>query len=169
MNRTYRALALAAIASLLVAAPVLAQQEQRPSRTPGGMLRAQAAQMRSDMLARDYFSARFVLANAEAIALTEEQRAAIETEARAAASEFGGLQFDLDNQLRRMMRLARENPVDEEAVITQLDAVLEVERGIKTLQLRTAVRVRNTLSVEQQEQLLEIRREAGMREPRQPR
>ena len=155
-------LAIVAIASILLTAPALAQQDQRGPRPLGG-------QLRSDMVARDYFNARFVLSNAEAIALSEEQRGLIAAEARDAASEFGGLLFDLDTELRRMSGLSSLNPVDEEAVVAQLEAVLELERRIKVLQLRTAVRIRNALSVEQQEKLLEIRRDTRTRDPRQPR
>ncbi|NKB90407.1 MAG: hypothetical protein GKS06_19550 [Acidobacteria bacterium] len=152
----------AVLTTLILAAPAEAQQD------PLG-LRAQGGQLRSDMLARDYFTARFVIANADAIGLSDEVRLFVELTARTAASDFVGLQFDLDTELRRLIGLSNVNPVDEEAVVEQLEVVLGLEREIKILQVRMAVRIRNALSVDQQEQLLTIRREARLRNQAQQR
>jgi hypothetical protein len=129
----------------------------------------QSMQMRSDSISRDFFAPRVVLANGEEIALSEEQRAAIQHEAGQAADSFAGLRFDLDSALRRLIGLANQHPVEEDPTVAQLEQVLDIERQIKVLQLRMALRVKNLLTLEQQEQLLQIRRNSRLRGERQPR
>jgi Spy/CpxP family protein refolding chaperone len=126
----------------------------------------QAPGLRSDSLARDYFTARFVLTNAETVGVTDEQRTYIETEASNAASAFVGLRFDLDTALRRTIGLSNVHPIDEEAIVRQLEAVLDLERQIKVLQVRMAVRIKNALTPAQHDQLMRIRRAARLRQDR---
>ena len=120
-------------------------------------------QMRSDSISRDFFAPRFVLANGEKIGLTEDQRAAIQSEAEQAAEGFVGLRFDLDTALRQLIGIANRHPVDEDTAVAQLEQILDLERQIKVLQLRMVLRAKNLLTSEQQDALRQIRREARLR------
>lgn len=123
----------------------------------------QSMPMRSDSISRDFFAPRVVLANSEEIGLSDEQRSAIQAEAGQAAESFAGLRFDLETALRRLIGLTVQHPVEEDSAVAQLETVLEIERQIKVLQLRMALRVKNLLTLEQQEQLRQIRRDERVR------
>jgi Spy/CpxP family protein refolding chaperone len=47
--------------------------------------------------------------------------------------------------------------VDESAVLAQVDKVLDRERAIKKTQISLLVRIKNLLTVEQQNKLMELR------------
>lgn len=145
------ALALAALVSLSLL-PAAARAQQSP-------------QMTSDAVARDYFPPRLVLAYAEEIGLTEEQRELIDSESRAAQDSFLELRLELEDEVRRLIGLSNLHPVDEEAVVEQLEAILGLEHRIKVLQARLLVRVKNALTEEQHDELRRIRRQG--RSPRQ--
>lgn len=142
-------------ASLTFPAPAEAQMQSRQQMP--------SMQMRSDSISRDFFAPRVVLANGEQIGLSDEQRTAIQGESGHAAESFGGLRFDLDSALRRLIGLANQHPVEEDTAVAQLEKVLEIERQIKVLQLRMALRVKNLLTLDQQEQLRQIRRHSRLR------
>jgi len=56
--------------------------------------------------------------------------------------------------------LLRPTSVNEALVLAQIDRVLAVEREIKRAQVGLLVRIKNTLSAEQQAKLAELRRSA---------
>ena len=61
----------------------------------------------------------------------------------------------------------KSTSVNEQQALAQLDKVLEIERDIKRLHIGLAVRLKNRLTPEQQEQLNKMRMEhhPGMPEP----
>jgi Heavy-metal resistance len=117
------------------------------NRPPGG----------EDPLARFFYPPELVMANQEAIALSERQRAAIVDAIKDAQGRFVDLQFRMSAEVERLQRLLQNSSVDETRVLDQLDRVLDVERDVKHAQLGLMIRIKNQLGPAQQAALDRIR------------
>jgi len=98
--------------------------------------------------------------NQEELQLTEEQRTSIMYEVQQVQSEFTGLQWDLEREMEKLTSLLRGVTLEEEAILQQLETVLELERRVKRSQLQLAVRIRNTLDEDQLRTLRRLRMRA---------
>jgi Spy/CpxP family protein refolding chaperone len=114
-----------------------------------------------DPLARHLFPPERVMGRAQEIGLDDTQRTAIRREVQKAQSKFLDLQFDLQTEMETMVRLVKENKVDEPRVLAQLDRVLALEKEIKKTQISLLVRIKNALTPAQQARLAEMPREPG--------
>ncbi|HYR46716.1 MAG TPA: periplasmic heavy metal sensor [Thermoanaerobaculia bacterium] len=138
----------AACMLLLLALSIPAAAAEAP--TPG-----------DDPLARHLFPPERVMGHAQEIGLDDAQRTAIRKEVQKAQSKFLDLQFDIQTEMETMVRLVKENKVDEPRVLAQLDKVLALEKEIKKTQISLLVRIKNTLTPAQQARLAEMPREPG--------
>jgi Spy/CpxP family protein refolding chaperone len=114
-----------------------------------------------DPLARHLFPPERVMGHAQEIGLDDSQRTAIRKEVQKAQSKFLDLQFDIQTEMETLVRLVKENKVDEPRVLAQLDRVLSLEKEIKKTQISLLVRIKNTLTPAQQAKLAEMPREPG--------
>jgi len=114
-----------------------------------------------DPLARHLFLPERVMGHAQEIGLDDTQRTAIRKEVQKAQSKFLDLQFDIQTEMETMVRLVKENKVDEPKVLAQLDKVLALEKDIKKTQISLLVRIKNILTPTQQARLSEIPRDPG--------
>ena len=114
-----------------------------------------------DPLARHHFPPERVMGHAQEIGLDDAQRTAIRKEVQKAQSKFLDLQFDIQTEMETMVRLVKENKVDEPKVLAQLDKVLALEKEIKKAQISLLVRIKNILTPAQQAKLSEMPREPG--------
>jgi len=89
--------------------------------------------------------------------ITEDQRSFIIQEINRTQTEFNTAKWKLQEEIGRLSTLVRDNTGSEEEILGQLDVVLDLEKEIKRLQLRLAVRIKNTLSEEQLATLRKIR------------
>ena len=124
--------------------------------TKGG--RGPGTPSQADPLAKDLFPPELVMANQQAIELTDSQRSAIQTAMREAQSRFVDLQFAVSGEMEKLGQLLAPPRVDEAAVLAQVDRVLGAEREIKRAQLGLMIRIKNQLSAEQQTKLRALRR-----------
>ena len=122
---------------------------------------AEAPSPGDDPLARHLFPPERVMGHAHEIGLDDTQRTAIRKEVQKTQSKFLDLQFDIQTEMETMVRLVKENKVDEPKVLAQLDKVLALEKEIKKTQISLLVRIKNTLTPAQQAKLAEMPREAG--------
>ena len=99
-----------------------------------------------DPLARHLFPPERVMGHAQEIGLDDTQRTAIRKEVQKAQSKFLDLQFDIQTEMETMVRLVKENKVDETKVLTQISLL---------------VRIKNILTPAQQAKLVEMPREPG--------
>src|ERR1700686_1198400 len=93
----------------------------------------------------------------EAIGLSAEQKDYFKTEIRQAQMKFTELQWKLQDEMEKLVSLARQPRVDESQTLAQLEKVLAAEREIKREQVTLLVRIKNKLTPEQQGKLLELR------------
>jgi Spy/CpxP family protein refolding chaperone len=122
---------------------------------------AEAPPPGDDPLARHLFPPERVMGHAQEIGLDDAQRTAIRKEVQKAQSKFLDLQFDIQTEMETMVRLVKENKVDEPKVLAQLDKVLALEKEIKKTQISLLVRIKNTLTLAQQAKLSEMPRDPG--------
>jgi len=118
---------------------------------------AQAPPPGDDPIARHLVPPELVMRHSQAIVLTPEQREAIKKAVQEAQSGFIDPQWQMQTEAGRMVELLQQRPLDEGAILRQLDRILDLERRIKKLQFSLLVRIKNTLSVSQLEKLDKLR------------
>ena len=121
-----------------------------------------------DPLAHLMFPPDMILGHARELNLTDEQKAFMRAEVQKATSAFQDLQWKLQDQAELLHETMKSTSVNEQQALAQLDKVLDIEREIKRLHIGLAVRLKNRLTPEQQEQLHKMRVDhhgADMRPP----
>jgi len=111
----------------------------------------------SDPLGENMFPPELVMQHQQALGLTEEQKTLLKTELRQAQARFTELQWQLQDEMEKMVELVKQDRVDESQTLAQLDKILNLEREIKRAQIALLIRIKNRLSLEQQMKLREIR------------
>jgi Spy/CpxP family protein refolding chaperone len=112
-----------------------------------------------DPLAHLMFPPDMILGHARQLNLTEDQKLFMRTEVQKATVSFQELQWKLQDQAELLHETMKSTSVNEQQALAQLDKVLELEREIKRLHIGLAVRLKNRLTPEQQEQLHKMRME----------
>jgi Spy/CpxP family protein refolding chaperone len=120
-----------------------------------GEVRAQ--QPGEDPIGQSFFAPELVIQHQEAIGLGAEQKEYFKSEIRQAQLKFTELQWKLQDEMEKMVALAKQPHVDEQQVLAQLEKVLAAEREIKKEQITLLVRIKNKLTPEQQGKLSELR------------
>ena len=145
-------------AAFLIATIVTAQQPPqspnppRPDNAPN-----QPHPPNPDPLAHLMFPPDMILGHARELNLTDEQKAFMRAEVQKATVTFQELQWKLQDQAELLHETMKSTSVNEQQALAQLDRVLDVEREIKRLHIGLAVRLKNRLTPEQQEQLHNMR------------
>ena len=101
-----------------------------------------------------------VMSHSLELGLDDAQKAAIKVEVRK-AQKFTDLQFELEGESEKMVRLLQEKPVDEAKVLAEVDRILALEKDIKKMQISLLVRIKNILTPAQQAKLSEIQKAGG--------
>ncbi len=140
-TRVFAAIALTAL-------PAFAQPPQGPQPGP-------------DPLGEHLFPPELIMQHQNALGLGDDQKARIREEIGKAQGRFLELQWELQDAMESLLGLVKDTGVSEERILSQLDAVLESEREIKRSQLMLLIRIKNSLTPEQQEKLQQIRRGGG--------
>lgn len=107
----------------------------------------------SDPLAHLMFPPEMIMGHARELNLTDEQKAFLRSEVQKATTSFQDLQWKLQDQMEVLHDTMKATSVNEQQALAQLDKVLDIEREIKRLHIALAVRLKNRLTPEQQEQL----------------
>jgi Spy/CpxP family protein refolding chaperone len=106
-----------------------------------------------DPLAHLMFPPEMIMGHARELNLTDEQKAFMRSEVQKATVTFQDLQWKLQDQMEALHDTMKSPSVNEQQALAQLDKVLDVEREIKRLHIALAVRLKNRLTPEQQDQL----------------
>ena len=117
-----------------------------------------AQQPQNDPLGEYLFPPELVMQHQQAIGLNEEQKSFIKAEIRKAQTRFTDLQWQLQEEMEKMVALIKESRVDEQQVLAQLEKILALEREIKRTHLGLVIRIKNKLTSEQQAQLQAIKK-----------
>jgi Spy/CpxP family protein refolding chaperone len=116
-----------------------------------------AQQPDQDPIGQSFFAPELVIQHQEAIGLSAEQRDYFKTEIRQAQLKFTELPWKLQDEMEKLVTLAKQPHVDEQQAVTQLEKVLAAERVIEREQVTLLVRIKNKLTREQQGKLAEPR------------
>jgi Spy/CpxP family protein refolding chaperone len=111
-----------------------------------------------DPIAQNVFAPELVMKYRQEINLDENQSKAIRDAISKAQAKFLDMQWDMQAETQKLAQLLKARPVDETAVLAQVDQVLNREREIKKTQISLLVRIKNTLTEAQQNKLMELRR-----------
>ena len=112
-----------------------------------------------DPLAHLMFPPDMIMGHARQLNLTDEQKAFMRSEIQKTTATFQDLQWKLQDQMELLQETMKSTSVNEQQALAQLDRVLDIEREIKRLHIGLAVRLKNRLTPEQQEQLHNMRME----------
>ena len=134
---------------LVLASTSLAAQTPKPAATPGPG--------QPDPIARLLFPPELVMQHQADIGLTDAQRSTIQQALLGAQQKFMEMQWKMSGEMEKLTRLLGATPVDEAQALEQLDRILSTERDVKKTQIGLLVRIKNTLTREQQAKLETVR------------
>jgi Spy/CpxP family protein refolding chaperone len=120
---------------------------------------AQQPQPADDPIAQNLFPPELVMKYHQEINLDDSQSKAIKDAIQKAQAKFVDMQWDMQAETGKLVGLLKARPVDENAVLAQVDKVLDREREIKRAQISLLVRIKNVLTEAQQNKLMELRRQ----------
>jgi Spy/CpxP family protein refolding chaperone len=106
-----------------------------------------------DPFAACLFAPEEVMSHQSEIGLKDDQRAKLAAEMGRAQAKATEVQWLISSEQEKLQQLVRSATVDEAAVLKQMDRILSLEQDVKRAQMTLMVRVKNTLTVQQQEQL----------------
>jgi Spy/CpxP family protein refolding chaperone len=124
---------------------------------------ARAQQPDQDPIGQSFFAPELVIQHQEGIGLSAEQKEYFKTEIRQAQLKFTELQWKLQDEMEKLVTLAKQPRVDEQQMLAQLEKLLGAEREIKREQVTLLVRIKNKLTPDQQGKLLDLRNKPGNR------
>jgi Spy/CpxP family protein refolding chaperone len=114
-----------------------------------------------DPIAQNLFPPELIMKHSGEIGLDPQQRGAIKEAVQQAQSKFLDVQWEMQEETVKMVHLLQARPVDEKAVLAEVDRVLDLERQIKRTQISLLVRLKNLLTPTQQARLAELRKAGG--------
>jgi Spy/CpxP family protein refolding chaperone len=147
------------IATAVAQQPSQVPQSPHPPNMPDNVPNHPPHPPNPDPLAHLMFPPDMIMAHARQLNLTDEQKAFMRSEIQKTTATFQDLQWKLQDQMELLQETMKSTSVNEEQALAQLDKVLDIEREIKRLHIGMAVRLKNRLTPEQQEQLHKMRME----------
>ncbi len=115
----------------------------------------------ADPFAGAFFPPELVFMARDRIALTQEQQEALRARMEKTQPRSDELRKKLERETAALAAVAKQNRVDEAALVAQLDKVLDTERELKHLHVGLLVALKNLLAPEQQAKLREIAKDGG--------
>jgi Spy/CpxP family protein refolding chaperone len=110
----------------------------------------------ADDWGRNFFPPELVMRWQSEIGLQDAQRTSLTSALQQAQAKFMDLQWKLSAEGEKMGRLLQGTQVDETKVLEEVDRILALEREIKRTQISLMVRIKNTLTAEQQAKLSKL-------------
>jgi Spy/CpxP family protein refolding chaperone len=120
-----------------------------------------AQQPQNDPIAENLFPPELVMQNQQLLGLNEEQTNYFKTELRQAQLRFVELQWQLQDEMEKLVSLIKVARVDEQQMLAQLEKVLNQEREIKRAQMTLLARIKNKLTNDQQNRLRALKAKPG--------
>lgn len=115
----------------------------------------------SDPIAEHLYPPELIMQNQQVLGLTDEQKTAIRKEIQTAQSTFTDWQWKLQDQMETMVSLIKQDRVDEQKVLNQLDQILNIEREIKRTHFTLVIRIKNKLTSDQIAKLVDLKKPSG--------
>jgi Spy/CpxP family protein refolding chaperone len=109
------------------------------------------------LLGQYLYPPELVMQNQQRIELRPAQRVAITQAIQQMQARVVDLQWRIQEETQELADLLKGSTVSEDAVLAQVDRVLSIEREIKREHMGMLVRIKNTLTPEQQAALRALR------------
>src|SRR5713101_1871175 len=141
---------------VLGAVLVSAQQPQRPAQQPQPpepQSQPRPPHPPMDPLGDSMFPPDLIMQHTRDLNLTDEQKTFMRAEINRTTTRFNELQWQLQDAMEALHTAMKENTVNEQQALAQLDKVLDTEREIKRLHFGLAISIKNKLTPEQQNKL----------------
>lgn len=91
-----------------------------------------------------------VMGHQQALGLSDAQKNAIQIDMQNAQQRFTQLQWQLAGATEKLLKILKQNHVDQAKALSQLDTELNLEREIKHAQLTLMIQIKNELTSQQQ-------------------
>lgn len=117
-----------------------------------------------DPMVENLFPPELILQRQYEIGLTAEKRESIMARVQQTQERLQGLQPQLEKELETLQSLLKKQPVDMKEALAQLEKVASREQPIRRAHIELMIALKNTLTVEQQAKLQELKRK-GVSEP----
>ena len=118
---------------------------------------AQGIGQQKDVFKGKLFAPNIILENQDALGLSKEQFTAIKTAVVAVQAGVAEHEWDLREAYMKVMADLDEVPVNEEKIMTNVQAALLAENQVKKMQVTMLIRLRNLLTDEQIQYLQGLR------------
>src|SRR5215212_7650735 len=92
-----------------------------------------AQQPAGDPFGDSFFAPELLIQHQMAIGLSDDQRNTIKTEIRKAQTQATELQWQLQDEMEKVIALVKPDRVDEQQALAQLEKILSLEREIKRI------------------------------------
>jgi|CXWL01.1.fsa_nt_gi hypothetical protein len=132
---------------------ILAQADNDHART----LERERTEAASDEVRALVYSPEFILENRRLISLSDRQRDQMVADLQGLQTQLISQQMEMEDSREALITAMRAQPANERRVLTALDEVLNIEREVKRLQMRTLLRLRDALTPSQRARLNELR------------
>lgn len=124
--------------------------------TPLAAQQAPAPNAEQDF-ARHLFPPELIMQHQQRIGLRDDQRKAITDAITQLQARVIELQWQMQAEAQKLTELVQGTTVREAETLAQVDRVFAIERDVKRLHLATLIRIKNTLTREQQVTLNSLR------------
>jgi Spy/CpxP family protein refolding chaperone len=111
-----------------------------------------------DMLNNSVFPPDVIMEHQRELGLTDQQKAFMRGEINKTSTVFNDLQWQLQDAMEALRDTMKLDQVNEQLALAQLDKVLDAEREIKKLHMALAIRIKNNLTAEQVQKLMNMNR-----------
>jgi Spy/CpxP family protein refolding chaperone len=153
MNKKIAALVLVVLVGTLVGVTLVSAQQPQPAEPPQGQMPPRPPHPPMDPLGDAMFPPELIMQHTRDLNLTVEQKTFMRAEINRTTTRFNELQWQLQDAMEALHASMKENTVNEQQALQQLDKVLDTEREIKRLHFGLAIAIKNKLTAEQQEKL----------------
>ena len=117
-----------------------------------------------DPITENFFTPDLLQRNHEAIGLDEKQKADLQDEGRALMQSVADLRQQIEKAKADFVELTKGDKVDEQKVLAAAEKMMNLETPSKRAQLALLIKIKNTLTPDQQAKLREIKdKQAALR------
>lgn len=125
------------------------------------LLAADKPSTHADPFAGAFFPPELILQAREQIGMSQQQLEMFQARVSKTHSQSEELRKKLELETAALAALAKMERVEEPAILSQLDKVLDAERNLKHLHISLMVAIKNLLTAEQQDKLRELVKDGG--------
>src|SRR5713101_6132033 len=153
MKKKIATLVLVLMVGTLVGVVMVSAQQPQPAQPPQGQMQPRPPHPPMDPLGDAMFPPEMIMQHTRDLNLTDEQKTFMRAEINRTTTRFNELQWQLQDAMEALHTAMKENTVNEQQALAQLDKVLDTEREIKRLHFGLAISIKNKLTAEQQAKL----------------